>query len=102
MKKVIISIFLVVGLLVGSNAHAWLNSTNVSIRDVVEWQDNSPIYFTLSNDNICFIPASDEILYRLILTLYATQNTGEFVCADDTTNFGGINGHRLHRVRANN
>ncbi len=102
MKKVIISVFLVVGLLVGSNAYAWINSSGVSIKDVVEWQDNGPVYFTLSNNTICFIPASDETLYRLILTLYATQNTAEFVCADAVVNNAGIDGHRLHRVRANN
>ena len=97
-SKKLLSVLLL--LLVTVNAHAWVYSDRVTITQVILWQDNAPVYFKLSNGVLCYLPAGESNLYSLVLTLHTTGKMISIHCHDGTENYGGYNGHRVHRLIA--
>lgn len=103
MKKVILGFVLAMScvLSVSVAADAWVHSPNMEIKNIIQWDSNAPIYFTLSNETVCYIPAVEKNMYSLILSLYTAKKKAEFHCHVGVDSYGGYNGHRIHRVIAN-
>lgn len=98
------SIFRVLGsfiLLSASASHAWIPGGEIaSIDEIIQWQDNLPIVFKLSNGYHCWIPNEEKAAYSLILSLYASGKKASIYCHDAEENKGGYLAHRLHRITA--
>ena len=98
MKKFIFGLMVFLGSI--SSANAWVYSENVQIAQITQWQDSAPIYFLLSNKTTCYIPATEKNMYALILDLHVTGKKANVHCHDSEDDFGGVLGHRLHRIIA--
>lgn len=98
MSKVYAALSLSAGLLFSAPVHAWVLSENVSITEIMEWQDNGPIYFKLSNGVMCYAPATEKNLYSLILSMHVTGKILTVHCHDTSEAYGGIQGRRVHRI----
>ena len=101
MKNYISSIIFFLCMTLSLTSHAWVTGENVTVDQIIEWQDNLPIFFKLSNGTMCYIPSDEKNMYSLILSLMVSGKTATFHChvAEDVTQ--GWSGHRLHRVIAN-
>lgn len=84
-----------------SNAHAWVHRSNVKIKNIIQWQDNAPVYITLSDNLVCFLPAGEKNLYSMVLSAYVAQKTIDIHCNDSKESYGGVEGHRIHRFISN-
>ena len=92
----------VIGMLAYSgNAYAWVQSDGVTVSNIIEWQDDAPVYFTLSNGTVCYVPNTEKNLYSLVLSIYASGKSANIHCHDSVETYGGVEGHRLHRIIAN-
>ena len=97
-KYVSLSVLFFLSILNVNNANAWVFSENVTVKNMIQWQGDSPIYFTLSNGTRCYIPATEKNMYSLILSAFATSKSMDVHCHDTLEEYGGISGHRLNRV----
>lgn len=97
MKKITLTLigFLFITL---SNANAWVHSGDVTIDEMIEWQDNYSIIFTLSNGTRCYVPSGEKNLYSLVLTIFSSGKKIDIHCHDSIEATGGINAHRVHRI----
>jgi hypothetical protein len=83
------------------SAHAWIpNGETVTIDEIIQWNGDGPVYFKLSNNHVCYIPAAEKNAYSLILALYMSGKPASVHCFDSEETSGGIKGHRLHRIIA--
>lgn len=82
------------------SAAAWVYSENVSVIEITEWQDDAPIYIKFSNGSVCYLQPTEKNLYGLILSIYSSGRKAYVHCHDQTDTYGGVSGHRLHRVLA--
>lgn len=95
---------LVVGLalILGTSARAdgWMFYGDAKILEVVQWQDNSPVYFKVSPTDHCYVPAAEKGMVALIFSLYASGRRADIHCYTTADTYGGIPGYRLHRIIA--
>lgn len=101
MKSFIVRIVSCFLLLSASATYAWIPGGEiVSVDEIIEWQDNSPIVFKLSSGFYCWIPNEEKAVYSLILTLYTSGKKAGIHCHDAEENKNGYLAHRLHRIAA--
>lgn len=94
-------LLVVVSFLFSLSAHAWIpNGETVTIDEIIHWNGDGPVYFKLSNNHMCYIPAAEKNTYSLILALYMSGKRASIHCFDSEETVGGIKGHRLHRIIA--
>ncbi|WP_156894953.1 hypothetical protein [Janthinobacterium sp. 1_2014MBL_MicDiv] len=99
MNKVIKRICVLALLALSSAAYAWTPAGEpVSIKEVIVWQDASPIVVKLSNGLYCHVMPEEKNLYALVLTLYASGKTASIYCYDTVEDKSGYSSRRLHRI----
>lgn len=98
MNRFIAMAALVAGTFIATPSYAWISGENVSVVEITEWQDSAPIYFKLSNGTMCYIPANEKNMYSLILSIHVSGKRAHVHCADAVDTYGGVPGHRVHRV----
>ena len=81
-----------------STANAWTYFDSAKILGIVQWQDNSPLYFEVAPGTYCFVPASEKNMIALILSLYASGRLANFHCHPTAETYGDIPAYRLHRI----
>ncbi len=82
-------------------SYAWIpNGDVVNIDEIIQWNDEGPIYFKLSNGYMCYVPAAEKNNYSLVLALYISGKKAAIHCHDSEETSGGLKGHRLHRIIA--
>lgn len=82
-------------------SYAWIPSGDiVTIDEIIQWNDEGPIYFKLSSGYTCYVPADEKNNYSLILALYVSGKKASIHCFDSEETAGGMKGHRLHRIIA--
>lgn len=96
MKRLILCLFIAVV----SNANALVYSENVTIDEIISFQNNNAVYFTLSNGTKCYILNDEKNMYSLILAVQSTRKVIDIHCFDTEENTGGFLGHRTHRIIA--
>ncbi len=74
------------------------DGASLSIKGIVEWQDNQKVVVWLSNDEKCFIPSTEKNLISFVYMIYMNKKNASWHCHDATENIGGFSAHRLHRV----
>jgi translation initiation factor IF-1 len=80
---------------------AWIpNGDMVTVTEVIQWQDNSPIVFRLSSGLYCYIESAEKNAYSMVLGLYMSGNKVAVHCHDAEENKGGIMAHKMHRMIA--
>lgn len=90
-----------VSLLFSLSAHAWIpNGDVVTIDEIIQWDGDRPVYFKLSNNYICYVPAAEKNAYSLVLALYMSGKKASIHCFDSEETQSGVKGHRLHRIIA--
>lgn len=93
--------FIWLGLLFSSSALAsWVHSPDVTVTQVIQWEGEGKVFFTLSNGTRCYIEATEDKNYSLVMALYMSDKTATFHCHQGEYNRGGIKGYRFHRVIA--
>lgn len=93
-------IFVLIAGLIATNANA-VTFGSETVKEIIQWQDNSPIYFKLTTSGEwCYIPATEKNMYSLVLSLYVSGKSSHFECNDIVDNYGSINGRRLMRINA--
>lgn len=81
-----------------STVHAWEYFPNAKILGIVQWQDNSPVYFEVAPGRYCWLPAAEKNMVALILSLYSSGRPADIHCGEAIDTFAGIPGYRLHRI----
>lgn len=81
-----------------TSANAWEYFGNAKILGIVQWQDNSPVYFEVAPGRYCFVPASEKNMIALILSLYSSGRAADIHCHPNAETFAGIPGYRFHRI----
>lgn len=93
--------FFIVLVLFSSFASAWTpNGASLTVKGIIEWENNQHVVVWLSNDTKCYIPANESNLISFVYTLYVNQKKASWHCHDAETTVGGYKTHRLHRVVA--
>lgn len=100
MKKFVMAACIIIGCSLCGNANAWVQGRNVTVSNIIQWQDNAPIYFSLSNNITCYVPASEKNMYSLILGVFSSGKKVNIWCHDTPYYYGGYWGHRVHRFEA--
>jgi len=96
-----IKLLVAIPFLFSLSAHAWIpNGDVVTIDEIIQWNGDGPVYFKLSNNHSCYIPAAEKNAYSLILALYLSGKQASIHCFDSEESVGGEKGHRLHRIIA--
>lgn len=91
-------------MLASANALAqdyWKFFAGAKIHGITQWQDNQPVYFRVTPDTYCWVPASEKNMIALIMSLHASGKTADIHCNPAVESVGGIPGHRLHRIGSN-
>jgi len=83
MKKVIALFLLLVPSVVFSASVEM--GRNVTINNIVHWQDNSHIMLFLSNGKICYVHNAEKNSLSIALTMYTTGKSLIVRCHDDQT-----------------
>ena len=80
-------------------SHAWVISSNVTIKEIIQWEGAGYVVIKLSNDNICHSPLADKELYSFVLSMYMSGKTFTSYCYDAAETINGYsNSHKLHRI----
>lgn len=103
--KNIKTMLILISSLISNSALAWSLGENVKISSIMLWENSgaNPLYFKRSDNVWCYVPANENSLQSLILTLYASGRKAEIHCHDNAENkMGGVQpAHKLHRIIAN-
>lgn len=99
-SKVLTGLVAALGLTFSMSIQAGVYLDNVSIVEIIQWQDDSPVYIKSSTGVWCYLPAVEKNLYSLLLSVFATGKKVKMVCNDSLESYGGVPGHRIHRVIA--
>lgn len=104
MKKIVV---LFVALLISNFSNAWVISTNVTVKEVIVWENldtGGLMHFNLSDGRWCYVPNGQKSIQTLILSLYISGKTiAEIHCYDNAdSNSGGsvAAAHKMHRIIA--
>lgn len=81
-----------------AQADDWKYFGNAKILGIVQWQDNSPVFFETAPGTFCYVPASEKNMIALILSLYGSGRAADIHCHPSVETYAGIPGHRLHRI----
>jgi hypothetical protein len=105
MKKILAQMTFILtiasGIFTSVNSYAWIPSgETVTVTEVIQWQDNSPIVFRLSSGHFCYIENGEKNAYSVILALYMSGNKASIHCHDAEENKGGYMARKMHRVVA--
>jgi len=79
-------------------ADDWKYFGSAKIRSIAQWQGNSPVYIELAPDAWCYVPAAEKNMIALVISLHSTGRPANFHCHSTPETYGGMTGHRLHRV----
>jgi len=86
---------------VSTASHAWVVSTEVTIKELVQWEGSSYVLVILSNNNMCHAPLTDKELYSFMLSLYMAGKKFTAYCHDGGETINGYNdSHKIHRINA--
>lgn len=85
-----------------ANSYAWgVYEDNAKITQFIRWEGNSaPVYIRINDNKYCYIPAGEKDLIALAMAVYVSKSPVQIHCRDEVVNYGGINGHKVHRVIA--
>lgn len=105
MKKLNIILILIVFMsctLHSNKSHAWgVFESDAKITHFIRWEGNTaPVYLRINAGKFCFIPSTEKELIALAMTLYVTKTPIQIHCRDEEVNYGGVNGHKVHRIVA--
>jgi hypothetical protein len=87
-----------------SPANAWVFGDNVTITNLMIWQDmettGAPVYFRTSAGAWCYITHTEKGAYAMLMMLYTTGRSANVYCYDTAdVIMGGVSAaHRLHRL----
>jgi hypothetical protein len=87
-----------------SPAHAWVHGNDVTITNLMVWQDmettGAPVYFRTSAGAWCYITTAEKSAYAMLMMLYSTGKSADVWCYDTAeVIMGGVSAvHRLHRL----
>ena len=102
MKK-INSLTLAVLTVASLNAHAWVQTSNTSIKEFIQWEDgNDNVVLKLHSGHQCYFPVSDRELYSLTLAFYMSGKQFNVHCHNASENIGGYPAHKIHRMNGVN
>ncbi len=102
MKKriAVISVFFLCCCL-SSIAYAWVESLDVTVKSLYQWNGSTNIGIRLSNEKRCYFPQSEVRFHSIATGLYLTGKSADVHCYEnETKNIGGIEFHKLHRIIA--
>jgi len=90
------------GLLITSTCNAWVFTGEVTITEVIQWENEKNIVLVLSNPEKtkCYVPLIEKNLHSLVLSLYMSGKTFNAHCHDVADDVGGYPSHKIHRINA--
>lgn len=83
-----------------SLSHAWIVSTDVTIKEMIQWEANDDAVIVLSNDVMCYIPLTEKQLYTFVLATYLAGKPFTSYCYDPIVDKHGYPAHKLHRINS--
>ena len=80
-------------------SHAWVISSNVTIKELVQWEGAGNALIVLSNDKKCYVSLADKELYSFVLAMYMSGKSLTTYCYDEAEIINGYTeSHKLHRL----